>query len=226
MHQIHTPRSINWTLPSLALICWLGCSLAIADDWMTWASTYTHDPVHGARVDQYAVPEQPLSPQRADFVRSGYRNYRSTLQAGQSADNIHVVEQWGNQVIPYEQWRFPYRPYAVPYDAWGPQAPYGIFNGSFGYGGYPRYGGQYPGYGGDGGGVGMNPDPGYGMPGGGAIPGRGGYPYDERRYPYSEPRGFPLTPPYRNQPWYDGTYPSAPPLDPRSDREFFYDPRR
>ena len=180
---------------------------------MTWASTYTHEPVRGQRVDQYALPVQPVAPYRSDFQRSGYRSYRSSLQVGQSADNFQVVEQWGRQVIPYEQWRFPYRPYAVPYGAWGPQAPYGILNGSIGYGGYP--GAPY---------YNANPNgPGSGNPGAG-NPGLGN-PYAG---PYYHPgygsRGFPLQPRYNHQPWYDGNYPSAPPLDPRSDKEFFYDP--
>ncbi len=109
---------------------------------MTWASTYTHD-AYGQRVDQYALPADPLAPYRADYQRSGFRNFRSTLQAGQSADNMHVVEQWGQAVMPYEAWRFPFRPYGVPYDAWGPQAPYGIFNGNVTRGGFP--GGGFPG---------------------------------------------------------------------------------
>ncbi len=115
-------------------------ALAVLDDWMTWASTYTHDS-QGVRVDQYAMPVQPLGPDRDSYQRSGYRHFRSTLQAGQSADNYHVVEQFGAPVIPYEQWRFPFRPYGVPYDAWGPQTPLsmtsinagGFFPGAYGF---------------------------------------------------------------------------------------------
>ncbi len=180
---------------------------ALGDEWMTWASTYTHEPTAGQRIDQYALPEQPMAPQRADFVRSGFRHYRSTLQAGQSADNIHIVEQWGRPVVPYAQWRFPYRPYSVPYDAWGPQAPYGIFNGAF----FGRRG--FPG----------SPQPAVPPTGNPGTVGPEGLPGQS---PNFLPRGFPLTPPYRNEPWFDGTYPSAPPLDPRSDEEFFYKPSR
>jgi hypothetical protein len=195
--------------------------LAVGDEWMAWPSSYTHDPLHGQRVDQYAQPVDPIAPQRADFQRSGFRHYRSTLQAGQSADNLHIVEQWGRPIVPYEQWRFPYRPYGVPYDAWGPQAPYGIINGSFngfpGYGAYPPTAGYPPGstpsdpYSG---GQQSGSNPYYPTPNLPGWNGSGGAP------------GFPLTPPYSNQPWYDGTYPSAPPLDNRSDREFFYKPPR
>jgi hypothetical protein len=188
---------------------------AAAEDWLTWPSTYTHHPYSGQRVDQFALSEQPLSQQRSDFTRSGFRHFRSTLQAGQSADNMHIVEQWGRPVVPYEQWRFPFRPFGVPYDAWGPQAPYGIINGSFGWNG---------------------PGPGQGRPGYGTSAGPftqpGEIPADVPPYPNwpnpSQPwgngmggqsgqpsRGFPLTPTYGNEPWFDGTYPSAPPLDSR-----------
>ena len=190
-----------------------------ADDWMTWGSTYTHSPENGQRVDQYAVAEQPLAPLREDFSRSGYRNFRSSLQAGQSADNLHIVEQWGQPIIPYEQWRFPFRPYAVPYNAWGPQAPYGITNGSFqaNIGGNPRGnpsgnpsgnpGGNPGGYGAAGGG--MPPNAGYGNGGyGGGQWGGGQY----NNYGPNASRGFPLTPTYNHEPWYDGNYPTAPPL--------------
>ena len=207
----------------------------LADDWLTWPSTYTHDPLSGQRLDQFAMGEQPQAPYRENFSRSGYRHFRSTLQAGQSADNMHVVEQWGQPVVPYEQWRFPFRPYAVPYDAWGPQAPYGITNGYLGVGGgstFGRggYGGGYGGggYGGHGsGGVGYGGG-GYGVPPaseGAAAGARQGWPTTNAppagprpggmgsRMPYLPPtRGFPLTPPYRQEPWYDGNYPEAPPL--------------
>ena len=160
-----------------------------ATDWMTWPSTYTHDPVRGMPVDQYALPAEPVSPARTDFQRSGFRHYRSTLQAGQSADNMHIVEQWGRPVEPYEQWRFPFRPYGVPYDAWGPPTPYGIINGNWNWGGLP------PGYGG----VPSSPGP--------PFP---GYPSGPMLPPASN--GFPLVPPYQPAPWFDGTYPAAPPL--------------
>jgi hypothetical protein len=160
------------------------------DDWMTWRSTYTHDH-YGQRVDQHSPHADPIVPQRADFQRSGYRNYRSTLQTGNSADNMHVVEQWGAPVEPYEQWRFPFRPFGVPYDAWGPQAPYGIFNGNFGGFPVPNSAGPI-----NHGGLLLTP----GLP--------------QRDFPRpNSSNGFPLTPPYRNEPWYDGSYPAAPTLD-------------
>lgn len=193
----------------------------LADDWMTWASTYTHEPMHGQRIDQYAVPVQPVVPHDPSFQRSGYRHYRSTLQGGDSSDNMHVVEQWGAPVVPYEQWRFPFRPYGVPYDAWGPQAPYGIINGNFGAGiGYP---GNFP-----------PPQGTQQVPPNAAVPpnyppyyGNSNQGFPNPGYmPQPPSNGFPLSPPYQNQPWYDGSHPVTPPLDNRSDAEFFYRPKR
>ncbi|MCA9129681.1 MAG: hypothetical protein KDB22_21495 [Planctomycetales bacterium] len=201
---------------NLVLMCLMGMiakspGLARAQEWMTYPSTYTHDSVRGQRVDQYAQRVEPTVAQRADFQRSGYRNYRSTLQAGQSADNIHIVEQWGKAVLPYEQWRFPYRPYGVPYDQWGPQAPYGFLNGllpnGIGYGAAP-----WP----------TNPmQPAYPNTNNGGDPSRApGYwnrPAYGNYYPGQQPYGFPLSPQYQGQPWFDGTYPTAPPLVPGVD---------
>lgn len=191
---------------------------------MTWASSYTHAPT-GERIDQYALPVQPMGPSRSAVRRSGFRHYRSTLQVGQTSDNLHIVEKWGEPVIPYEQWRFPFRPYAVPYGAWGPQAPYGIFNGQLrgtGLGQVPGYGiGDprvrslgVPAYG-------VDPRLGFPGPGTGMEPGGGVNPY---AVPGNAAPGFPLQPTYQNQPWYDGNYPAAPPLDRRTDEQFFYHP--
>lgn len=128
-------------------------------DWLTAPSYFTHDRATGQRVAQYS----PVGPfyyyTRPDFLRSGYRHYRSTIDLGNSSDNLHVVEQWGAPVVPYEQWRFPFRPYGVPYPYWGP--PFGGLSGN----------GMYP-YGGPGGIM-----PGWGFPGpgwwGGGWPGGG-----------------------------------------------------
>src|SRR6476620_8838778 len=152
---------------------------ALAADWATSPSYYTHDWSNGQRVAQYA----PIGPYyyftRPDYLKSGYRQYRSTVDLGNSSDNMHIVEQWGAQVVPYEQWRFPYRPYSAPYGAWGP--PYGGLGG--GTGGYPYsggsganiFGGFFPPYGGGLGGFGgfggVGP---YAMPGGGMGGAMGG----------------------------------------------------
>src|SRR5262245_52708381 len=138
---------------ALVLITLLASSLPAAD-WATAPSYYTHDLSSGERVSQFAQIGPFYYFQRPDYLKSGYRQYRSTIDLGNSSDNMHVVEQWGAQVVPYEQWRFPYRPYSAPYQAWGP--PYGGLGG--GTGGYPYsggfggganiYGGFFPPYGG------------------------------------------------------------------------------
>ena len=123
-------------------------------------STYSHDPVSQTRVAQYQPIPTPNRPEQV-LRSSGYTHTRSSLAYGQSADNYHRVESWGDPVRPYGEWRFPYRPYSVPYGAWG--APLAGLNlGRFvpGYG-YGRGGGQSY-YGGPGSGrrpVGESPSP-------------------------------------------------------------------
>lgn len=212
--NLEAMHNITPTLAVLILI-FNHCVCLAGDEWMTWRSTYTHD-AYGQRVDQYNLPVEPQSPRRADFQRSGFRHTRSTLQAGNSADNYHLVEQWGAPIVPYEQWRFPFRPFGVPYDAWGPQAPYGIINSNIGIG-LPAYPPNYgPGY----------PQPTVPPtmpptmpPNTGMHPGLGypppGAAWGEGFRPGAMPpptNGFPLTPTYQNQPWFDGQYPEAAPL--------------
>lgn len=219
---------------SIFVILLAASQCARAGDWMTWRSTYTHDPATGHRVEQYAIPVEPLAPDQGNLVRSGYRHYRSTIQAGQSADNLHTVVEWGRPVMPYEHWRFPYRPYGAPYDAWGPPTP-GVLS-NFNYAAYPPHqhphgppGVPGPGSGGPGSGPpasggyqggyqGGNYNSGYGAGYGGGYGGGypGGYPGGGSAYP--------LVPPYQPAPWNDGLYPAAPPLDNQTDRQFFYRP--
>src|SRR5438874_4292829 len=170
---------------SLFVAAILITSRSMAADWITAPSYYTHDWSSGERVAQYA----PIGPYyyftRPDYLKSGYRQYRSTVDLGNSSDNMHIVEQWGAQIVPYEQWRFPYRPYSAPYPAWGP--PYGGLGG--GTGGYPYSGGSgatvlgaflspYGGYGGFAGpsfgGAGFGGPGVFASPGGGGGPGMGG----------------------------------------------------
>ena len=116
---------------------------ASGGDWITAPSYYTHDPQTGERTQQY-TPIGPFYVQpRSDYLRSGYRHTRSSIQAGESVDQLHVVEQWGAPVRPYDEWRFPYRPYSVPYPLWGP--PFAGMNLGFvpplpfPYSGHPSY---------------------------------------------------------------------------------------
>ena len=126
-------------------------------DWITAPSYYTHDPATGQRVDQYS----PIGPfytyARPDFTRSGYRHLRSSIQVGNSADHMHVVEEWGQPVRPYGEWRFPFRPYSVPYAAWGPPFA-GLGNSGF----FPYPPAAVP---------------------NGVMPGGGGQPYDRQQPP-------------------------------------------
>ncbi len=229
---------------AIAIFAWkalLFSNVAFADDWMTWPSSYTHEPVRGQRVDQYAQPVQPIAQRDPTFQRSGYRNYRSTLQGANSADNMHIVEQWGAPVVPYEQWRFPFRPYGTPYNAWGPQAPYGVFNSNInsnvgptsGYRphGYQAPNGSAPFTGPAQSGFIGQPPAGYpsnAQPGNywGNYFGNSNQGYPVPSNAHNSTNGFPLSPQYQNQPWFDGTYPTAPPLDNRSDAEFFYKPQQ
>ncbi len=118
---------------SLCVFCvttLVGLASAWAGDWMTYRSTYTHD-AYGQRVDQHTRPVEPLSPDQGNLVRSGFRHYRSTIQGSTTADNLHITHEWGRPVMPYEHWRFPYRPFGVPYDQWGPPVPNVLSNFNF-----------------------------------------------------------------------------------------------
>ncbi len=125
-----------------SLIAMILClpSCAAAADWLTAPSYYTHDPNSAERVTQFS----PIGPfyvyTPPNYVKSGYRHMRSSIQAGGSADNYHLVEEWGRPVTPYEQWRFPHRPYGSPYPDWGPPLAGANFGLGFGYGG--GWGGQ------------------------------------------------------------------------------------
>ncbi len=100
-----------------------------AADWIAAPSRFTHDPATGCRTHQFAqIPPVYHTP---DPGRSAYRHSRSSLQIGDSIDQYHVVEEYGRPVRPYGEWRFPFRPFSVPYHLWGP--PYG----GFGFGGFP-----------------------------------------------------------------------------------------
>lgn len=221
-----------WT----ALPAWSQCTTcAPKKDWTAMVGRYTHD-AQGNRVDQYAKGIEPEVMERPDFERSGYHHYRSTLQVGNSADNMHVVESWGRPVRPYEEWRFPFRPYSVPYDAWGQQPPpVGIYPMGGGYLPNPYsvlppgspFTPSGPGSSGPGpsgpipSGPGGMPPVGSGLPM--PVPGYG-YPYGPGGYGY--PYGYPYGSAYPNPnaPWINGNW-----YEPRdrmmSDREFFNVPR-
>lgn len=202
-------------------------SLTSAADWLTLPSTYSHD-ASGARVTQYAPIEGPMAPSVSNFRSSGYTHTRSSLNYGESADNYHRVEEWGDPVRPYGEWRFPYRPFSTPYSNWGP--PLAGFNLGFGF---PPFGGGYypPGHGPGGGkpshgGGGMGGSgPGMGGSGPGHYPYRGDFergflgdgrwPSDREQGRFPLPQASPFNPypagpgsPYPVAPYYDGYYPN------------------
>ncbi|WP_372721200.1 hypothetical protein [Novipirellula sp.] len=114
-----------------------------AADWLTLPGKFSHDPITAQRVDQFQPTAAPTVPEVANFKTSGYTHVRSRLNYGQSSDNYHRVETWGDAVRPYGEWQLPYRPYSVPYAAWGaPFAGLNItpFGTPFGYGAPVGYG--------------------------------------------------------------------------------------
>lgn len=175
-------------------------SPTFATDWLTLPGKYSHDPVAGTRVAQYAPSAMPWAPVETSFRSSGYRQQRSTLAYGQSADNYHRVETWGDPVRPYGEWRFPFRPYSTPYPNWGP--PFGGLNINQGF----------PGVGWGGGFVGQGYAPsasptqnvpsGQNPPVGNGPRGRRGYSGGTNPYPAGPESPYPVAP------YYDGYYPN------------------
>jgi hypothetical protein len=174
----------------LAFLNCLGFQAASGADWINAPSYFTHDQT-GQRVQQYT----PIGPvfiyQDPSFQRSGYHHTRSSLQVGGSVDHYHQVEEWGRPVRPYDEWRFPYRPHSVPYDAWGPPyAGLGGFGYGFGGGAYPYFPRAQQRF--------FNGGPGFGFGFGGQqpnVPYRGYQPWFDDRYPAFDDRA-----PWRHQP--------------------------
>lgn len=194
---------------SLLIFLLMG-SNAVASDWLTAPSFYTHDPYTGMRTNQYNSPPPAVVAQGGNYQASGYRHFRSTLQYGPSADNYHRVEQWGPPVRPYEEWRFPYRPYSVPYDQWGaPLAGLNIGNAVPWYQGPGIPPQNYP--------VGPNPNnpPNSGM---GPFPGVGQPWQPNVPYPSGPGQAYPA-PPYA-----DGYYPNYDAIPRLNDQQFYSKP--
>ena len=199
-------RSLVIQIPLSCLL--LGTQVVSAVDWLTLPGQFSHDP-SGQRIAQHQAAAPALAPAVSDFTRGGYRNTRSTLQYDQGADNYHVVERWGPPVQPYDEWRFPYRPFSSPYPNWGPPfAGSGLGNGT--YPGFSNLGTGYPGLGYGGGGFGGGGYPGFTPPPGGAYP----------HFPGSGSSGGG----YSGQPWFDGSYPDSPARPSLDDRQFFAKP--
>ncbi|MBB3208373.1 hypothetical protein FHS27_004201 [Rhodopirellula rubra] len=200
-------------LPLFACVCAVFAGSvfeSVSADWLTLPSRFTHDVLTGERVAQFAPVEPPSTAVMPPLRTSGYTHYRSSLAYGQSADNYHQVEQWGDPVRPYGEWRFPYRPYSTPYPNWG--APYAGLS----------FNNIYPGFGqGYGGGIAPVGPGGGGNPGNPGNGGGAGNPYGPQRpgqqwrrpnpaagtdgfAPYPSGRGTP----YPVAPYYDGYHPN------------------
>ena len=112
------------SLSALAAVLLSACA-AWSADWITAPSYYTHDPMTGERVDQYS----PIGPfytySSPDFMRSGYRHYRSSIEAGGSADNMHIVEEWGRPVRPMANGDFRIVPIRSPIPPGDHRSPVG-----------------------------------------------------------------------------------------------------
>lgn len=134
--QMKLKRHWPVTVVTIAALC-VSAGSASGGDWLTHPSTFTHAP-SGVRVSQFAPVDAPPLNDQSQLVTGGYTNYRSTIQYAQTADNYHRVNQWGAPVRPYGEWNYPFRPYSVPYAAWGP--PFAGLNVGVGY----PYGGYRP----------------------------------------------------------------------------------
>ncbi len=117
--------SVVLSLSALSLLWSFGPAEA---SWIFRPSYYSHDPQTGQRVAQYAQPAPSYSRVGTEnYLQSVYRHNRITLWAGDSVENTHMVETWGqgDRIRPYGEWLFPYRAGATPYGPWGnPQGPW------------------------------------------------------------------------------------------------------
>ena len=122
-------------------------SFAQTGDWMTAPSYFTHDENTCQRVDQFRPDPVVIHTPRSST--STYHHIRNAIQVGDSIDIYHRVTRTGQQVRPYGEWRFPYRPFSVPYSQWGPNfqggfvAPFGYGPGGFGNGFAPGFNGPF-----------------------------------------------------------------------------------
>lgn len=142
------------------------CGPEAGPSWVFAPSTYTNDPMTGARVAQYErkTPVEPLDDERN--VTSSYRRTRTNIRGTDgSTDTYYQVQAWGNGRggLDAEWERF--------HDAWKEAylsgGYYSSQSGPSGYG--PGYGYGNPGYGYGGWG------PGNGGPGWGNGPGPGNW---------------------------------------------------
>jgi hypothetical protein len=103
-----------------------------ADSWMFLPGYYTHSPVTGQRVDQYAAPAPSYARFGENFLQSGYQHNHIQMAGVNGEENIHIVETWGagEWIRPYGEWERPFRPGATPYGPWN--QPYGYSGNPYG----------------------------------------------------------------------------------------------
>ncbi len=154
-------------LLALAAVLLTTVTPVAAGDWIFRRSRYSHDPVTGKRVAQYAPKTPAYARDDPTYRESGYRHIRRSVRgADGSADRMHIVQAWGEgeMIRPYGEWQRPYRAGATPYGPWGNArgpwtTPYESWSNPYGLGQlrhppYPHYEQPYgygPGY----------PSPGY-----------------------------------------------------------------
>jgi hypothetical protein len=118
----------------LAAIVLAGPAMAHAESWIFRPSYFSHDPVSAERVAQFAQPAPSYVRTGENYLQSGYSHNTITMGRGNSVEHIHIVESWGQgeNIRPYGEWLYPYRPGATPYSlplygagAYGRPAPYG-----------------------------------------------------------------------------------------------------
>ena len=125
-------------LAFISILAFAPLAFAQPGDWMTAPSYYTHNEQTCERVDQYRPDPVVIHTPRSSV--SSYHHVRNTIQVGDSIDIYHRVTRTGQTVRPYGEWRFPYRPFSVPYSQWGPNfqggypVPFGFGPGGFGQG--------------------------------------------------------------------------------------------
>jgi hypothetical protein len=73
----------------------LATSAAHAEDWVFARSYYSHQPVTPVQIARRPPGDMFYSRPQGDYVRSGYRNVRSTIVVGgYSYDHAQFYESW------------------------------------------------------------------------------------------------------------------------------------
>lgn len=66
-----------------------------AESWIFAPSYYSHDPVTQVRIGRQYSSGPVYTRPSGEYVRTGYRNLRSTIQVrGQTFDHLNVWESW------------------------------------------------------------------------------------------------------------------------------------